>query len=250
MLALNITTDLKRFTRQLNDLERRQVRFAAARALNDVGDRALGDLKVAMQRVFVNPKPYTLNAVRRVPAHRDNLATTLAIKDRGPAGQTAPASFLSAEILGGQRHIKRFEAAIDGIGGVTGMELIPGRGAKLDRYGNVPSATIRSIIASLRASPADKVAGAGGKRRRARNVALIRHREVTAWIVRSRGGGAPLGIWGLKSPGHVAPVLFFARSKPDYSRRFDFSSLVVKSYNETFMQSLSKRFVEALATAK
>ena len=243
MVTLNVKSDLDKFAAQLSELERRQVRYAASRALTEVAKAAVKDMQAEMPRIFDRPTRYTINAVYAIP-NRDkrNLEAVVAIRNQ--ASGTPQERYLSPEILGGPRATKAFETKI-GLG-----QLVPAAGALLDANGNVQRAQINAILANLRAAstPASKAQ----LRRLEKRGRLTKTAKGMAkyFVAKSKQDGSILGIWNYLSPGHVAPVFLAAKRPPAYSERLPFEPFILASYARTFTPALQKWFAKAIATAK
>ncbi len=113
----------------------------ALRAAEIAMDEATRDAKEAiyfeMIEVFDAPTPYTLNSLRMTPTQNHNLETSIWFKDRrlGEGDH-----YLVPQVEGGARQLKRFEQALDD------TMFIPGRGVRLNKYGNVSAGKMRQIL--------------------------------------------------------------------------------------------------------
>ena len=61
--AINVSTDIKRFTGGLNDVARDQVPFATARALTASADLARITITRQLPSIFDKPTPFTMRGV-------------------------------------------------------------------------------------------------------------------------------------------------------------------------------------------
>lgn len=142
---------LDRALGRVRDLPR-QIRFAAARALNE---HALQDIRPALQvemdTRFDRPTPYVKRSLWVDLASPQK--PEVKIYPRYPGGKgNDPASVLHAEVHGGTRRAKRAERALQRIGVLPpGWYMVPGPAAPRDAYGNVPGAFIVRLLSYLQA---------------------------------------------------------------------------------------------------
>lgn len=158
---------LGRLRDQVRNLPR-QLRFAAAGALNDVAFIAARQAVPAqMARDFVAPTPYVLRSPWYRKATAEQLEAAVGVDSAGRGGygaaqlssgavrggkSTDPANVLRAEVLGGRRKLKRAEVAFQRIGILpAGYAMVPGVAAPRDGYGNVPGPFIVRLLAYFEA---------------------------------------------------------------------------------------------------
>lgn len=250
MVEISVHSDLLKFAERMTDLQRRQVPFAAARALNDVTKGAVEDYRQAALEIFDRPVKFTINAAYAVPVkNRRQLTAAVALREWAGKG-TAAADYLAPEILGGGRKLKKFEYRL-GFSALMpqAMQTIPGRAALIDSHGNMDRKQISQILLHLRALDDIRVRISDRKLRRNKlltNTAVGRSK----YFVAKGKDGKPLGIWSVMGRGQVAPVLFFPRRAPSYTPRFHFSEFFTASYRRRFAPALAARFQAALATAR
>ena len=254
MVTLNIHTDLMRFADGLNEAARRQVRFGAALALRDVTTGAIADMKKALPSIFDRPVPFTMNAFYAPPVKRKELTARVEIKFTAPKGTPAE-KYLAPEILGGGRNIKRFERRLANSAGIPGNVpefTLPAAGALLDRYGNMQTSQIGAILGNLRAfGDTGQNIGKAKLRRLERRGLLVKTSVGMAkyFVAKSKTDGRPLGVYNFLGPGHVVPVLLFARRPPVYTKRLDFDGFFLDSYRRRFPAAMKAGFARAMATA-
>lgn len=144
MLIINLSNDLERAVRGLDELGLSQVPYAASLAINACAQHARIRAREEMARVFDRPRPYTLNSIYTINSRKQDLTATVGLKD-GKGGRQGAAQYLRAEIAGGLRRATPFEermaAAFKGKGA-----LIPASGARRDAYGNLQKAMRTAII--------------------------------------------------------------------------------------------------------
>jgi hypothetical protein len=227
--TVSIKTDFIRAQAKMASLRASQIPFAASQAANRLAKIGLADVKAEMERVFDRPKPFTIRGFyARLGTKRDPHGEILA---RSYASKGTPAGkYLLPETLGGARNLKRFERAL---GYQTGEAefTIPGRGAKLDKYGNLTQGQINKIIAAI---------GQGGRTKKGE----------TYFLAHSKRDGSLLGVYRVVSTGHVEPVLVFTKHAPTYKIRFRFGAVVMQSVNTHSTQVFDEELRKAIATAK
>lgn len=111
------------------------------------------------------PTPYTLRSLymRKATATPLRLEAEVWMKDdfegSGPVGTgrqvpqagTPAARYLWPQVYGGSRFLKRFEYSLQQVGAMPkGWFAVPGRGARLDSFGNVSQGQITQILSQLR----------------------------------------------------------------------------------------------------
>lgn len=254
----------------------KQLRFAGARALNDVGFAARNAIVAEMGRVFDRPTPFILRSVRLLRARPDKLSVTM-FPD-SPGGKSVdPTDVLRAEVLGGARKLKRSERAFQRIGVLPqGKIMVPAAAAPLDSYGNVPGSFIVRLLsyfqafgeqgyrANMKASGIRRLAGRGNPRmgppRRYAHIGGVEYfvsygRTAGAAINVERRGGRdqhlPAGIWQ-RSGTHgsdVKPVFLFVNA-PRYTQRLRMGEVIAEVVQRELPQRFQQQLRAALATAR
>lgn len=253
----------------------KQLRFAGARALNDVGFAARNAVIAEMGRVFDRPTPFVLRSLRLLPARPDKLSVIL-FPD-SPGGKAVdPTDVLRAEVLGGARKLKRSERAFQRIGVLPqGKVMVPAAAAPRDSYGNVPGPFIVRLLsyfqafgeqgyrANMKAAGIRRLAGRANPRmgppRRFAHIGGVEY-----FISRGRGEFTgrgswrngqqqhlPAGIWQ-RSGTHgsdVKPVFLFVNA-PRYAQRLRMGEIIAEVVQRELPQRFHQRLTAALATAR
>jgi hypothetical protein len=220
---------------ELNDISKRQLPFALARALTQTAKAIQEDEKKEMKQTFDRPTPFTLNSLRIEPATKTNLKAIVAIKDKA-------VSILSPHIFGGERGIKRFEFHLRRAGILPQDKYVtPGACAPLDRYGNIPGGIITRILSALKAHP-DIYAW-----RTARSIKRRRGR-VVKYVVIPEGKKAHAGIYE-REGNRIKPIMMFVR-KPLYSKRFRFFEIAQLTAERRFQKIFDASLADAIARPK
>lgn len=140
MISIKVdTSDLRRL---LDDGGRKATRSMAI-ALSKTAVHAQAMVKQQLPQVFDRPTSFTLagTVVRR--ATYQSLTAEVVAKDY-------QAKYLSPEVYGGQRKLKRFELALQArLALPKGWFVVPADGAPLDSFGNVSRGFIAKVIAQL-----------------------------------------------------------------------------------------------------
>jgi len=249
MIKINIRADIRGLKRQLDEFQKKNLRYATARALTATAKIAVTDIQTAMRSNFTQVSPYTLNAFYAKPATKDDPTAYVAARDF--AGKGTPAwKYLTPEIEGGSRRLKPFERRL-GIG-----YLVPGRAAGI---GPAARAEIVRVLAQLNALADTQVAAVAsnprwrkrGKARRGqteelRNQALQRRPQY--FLGKSKSG--QLGIYRVISSGQVVRIFSVRDTAPQYAVRLPYRAIVERSASLNFPIELRKALAQAMATAR
>lgn len=193
-----------------------------ADALNHTANQANLALIDEIDDVFDNPTPFTRNAIRILHAKPKRLEASLWVKDEkdGASKGAAPEDWVAPQVFGGPRVDKASERNLRSKGILpAGKFLVPGAGAKLDKYGNMSRGQIIQILSGLGA-----MEYRGGFKANATDSARsIRKGHQRAYFVMKRGR-VPIGI-GEHRDGTMVMVLAFV-SQPKYRVRLKFHDVV------------------------
>jgi hypothetical protein len=236
--------DAQRVIREM----RQESPFAVAYALTKTAQDIKADEVTEMKSVFDRPTRFTLNALFVKPATKTDLTAIVEFKEG--FGSVPAWRYLGPQVVGGFRATKSGERRLIAAGLMKSNEVIvPGKGTKLDAYGNVPGSIMNRILSDLGAR-ADKAQNTTEKSRK-RNAGRNRGRYFVL-----RPGGVPgfprsnrdvhPGIYHQASGGRgVVPVLVFVQ-QPRYQKRFDFYGLAQRVADARLMRHLAEgwqRFV-------
>jgi hypothetical protein len=245
--VITVKANLEEITRKLGTLTKGDLRFAAAKSLTQTAQAVRTATLLEMQRRFDRPTPYTMRALAVDPAKKDALVSAVFLRTDNPSKGTPWVKALGAEFVGGQRHWRRFEGAMLRTGIMPpGLAAVPGKGAKLDAYGNIPVSLITQLISyfgafgeqGYRANMTTKRKGKLAQRGTTeQGFATIN--GVVYYVSKGKGtwfgGGSwkhgryqhlPAGIWA-KTGIHgsrLLPIILFVR-KPTYHRLIDLQAI-------------------------
>lgn len=215
---------------------RSNVPLATAIALTRTATRARDALQAEMRRAFDRPTPYTLRSVYVKPATPADLEARVGLKDQaGAKASLSPAELLAHHFRGGARKQKRLEQLLARIGLISATErVVPGAGAKLDRYGNMNRGQIQQMLSQIRAG-ADPSTYRSASTRSRRNV---RRAGRIFW---SRGGRLARGAWiDQGDPIGVRPLLVVV-SGTSYRRVINLPDVVGKVVAREFGPELARQ---------
>ncbi len=221
---ITIKTNIDQVAKELNLLaDPTRMARATSTALTRTAKAAQAAVKQAMPRVFDRPTPFTLNSVMIEPATAQTLQSRVFIRDEAFKG-TAPVKYLAPQAHGGDRRQKRFERQLQQAGLLPhGMFAVPGRGAKLDRYGNWDRGQIVQVLSYLQAFGQQGYRANMNQKRQHR----FTNKHGVMYFVGEAGRQGGLGIWQVvRFPGKsvIRPIALFVRA-PSYRVRFDFGTL-------------------------
>lgn len=213
----------------------RQAKFAQVVALTRTGLDVRAAEYEEMRSVFDRPTRFTLNSIFVRPATMSKPEAIVNVKDE--TGGVTPAQYLSAEIDGGQRAIKRFEKRLQLDGAMPrGWFAVPGQFARLDEFGNISRGQITQILSQLTRT---KVSGyAADITVRSRQGAIKRAGGEFIALPNGRGKLRP-GIYQVRATafGRTSPkpIVIYV-PKAQYRRRLDFFG-VARRAAHTFYES-------------
>lgn len=246
MIQVNVKSDLDKLTRGLSLMEREQVPFATALALTRTAQAAQARIKEELPRAFDRPTPLTLRSVRITMTRKGGpLTVNVYLQDEAAKG-TPPVKYLFAEVEGGERNETRFERALRFAGVLpAGMSVVPGKGAPLDRYGNVKNGVATSVLSQIQANAHSGV----NENETARSRKRAGTSRARYFVGRPGGGRLPLGIYQRLAHG-VKPIFIFVARRPTYRPRLPFYALVQGVVDAKLEGIFRSALDQALWTAK
>lgn len=249
MIEIELSADLRPMLARLQNTQR-QIPFVIASALTKTAIKVRPEIRKEMKRVFDRPTRYTLNSVFVQPAKKqdENPTARVWIKDsqesalstsRFTSG-TPAAEYLWPQIVGGSRSLKRFEVRLANAGILPpGMFVVPGEGAKRDRYGNLDLGEMIAVLSKLGTIPEARRYPNSRKRN-------TRYRNAEYFV--SRGERLHRGIWQ-RMPGHrVRPIYIFV-DRVTYRAIFNFGKIAKESALRILPQEFDAAIDAALRSA-
>ncbi|MBY6104896.1 hypothetical protein KUW19_00170 [Ferrimonas balearica] len=128
---------------------KKQIPYATRVAINNTAVEVQKAIKGELAAKVDRPTRFTMNSPVVQFATKARPAAAIAIRDEAFKG-VAPINYLAANIHGGESQLKRSERLLMARGVMKpGQRLIPGRRAKLDRYGNLPRNQINKALSNI-----------------------------------------------------------------------------------------------------
>ena len=201
----------------------KQVPFAIKNALNDVAFEDRKSIGKSAKTVFDRPTAFIVNGWRVDKATKQNL--TAIVK---PEAKREP--YLRANIKGGQRGVKPYEAAFKGAATTSppSSKFFPTNYQRKDSKGNVTRGTLSKIIDS---------ASKGAKGRN------------SYFIGRPTGGSRPYGVYQRMAKG-LRPVFLAATRQMTYSPVYPIQEIGGKVVTRRYESYLKRRLEQAIKTAR
>jgi hypothetical protein len=215
LLQINVKHDIKDLERKMRRFER-QIPFTTARALTETAKIAKEDTQKEIQRVFKQPKPFTVKGVYVRSAKKRNLVATVGLKE-------ITAEYLQHQVKKRDRNIKGAEHALRkrGLLPKNGY-IVPGPAVRLNKYGNIAKATLNRILSG----------------------AIKRNGEYFAAHINGIGG-----VWKRGKGRRVRLMLAFI-DKPKYTPRLKFNDLVKRSVRNNIREQFKLAAEAAIRSAK
>lgn len=241
------------FAKGLNELETKELPFALMQAINVAAFETRQRWAEVMPRIFDRPTALTLKAPLYTKATKAKPEATIFIRDEVSKG-TPPAKYLLSQVEGGSRRAKGVEKRLTNAGVLAaGMFVVPGRGAKLDSFGNVPGRQITALLSAVGAQFDRYQNATPESRKRRRSRKKVRGGDYFA-VKFARGKLKP-GIYERIATGFgsaIRSVLFFVRSVR-YRQRYDIYGIARKIFERRlpaiFQVELDKAVRSAFARA-
>jgi hypothetical protein len=153
MIGARVTFDAATF-RAAMDKEAARIKVLLGRTANELAFLAREAVQEDMKRVFDRPSRYVLNGMRIIRVPKDGGADAAILTWKDPEiGDIATGKIVRAQVEGGQRRAKRFEAFLAKVLGLpANLQVVPARGQRLDANGNLTGKATRKIIDGLKAA--------------------------------------------------------------------------------------------------
>lgn len=230
------------FQRTMTEIERRQVPYATAMALNDTAQDILDDVQNRMEIVFDRPTRFTKNAFMVWRANKRTLEAK--VMERPSVGAK---HYLKVQEAGGARPRTGLERMVDATLAYDGviMAIVPAQGARLNAYGNwSPGERNQAIKAWRETGYTANATDASKKRNKGRRA---------AFFVPGQGSSLSPGIWKRTGRGKrekISKVAHFTTSMPNYRERLGFLDGAEEIFDRRFGENWRKAFDRAMETAR
>nr|WP_245399675.1 hypothetical protein [Atopomonas sediminilitoris] len=219
---------------------------AVANALNYTAYDLRERLRNEMRAVFDRPTLYTLNSLRVEKATPQSLSARILIPGEASDTKQAPTRWLAPQVYAGDRTDKRSEYHLRQRSILPpGKFMVPGKGVKLDRHGNLPKGTLTQILSGIRAYSDLGYEANASRSKRSQAKGNARRFFVL------REGGQAIGVaervrWGKGSRNDIRMVLAFVK-KPSYAQRLDFFDIAQAFVEQALPERLERAIARALA---
>ncbi len=220
---ISVKSDIDAFMRRITEIEQRDVPFVTAYALTKTAQDIKAEEVVVMAQVFDRPTRFALNALYVVPATKAVQKAQVLFKDG--FGSVPAYRFLGPQVEGGARVKKSHERALERAGILDASEfVVPGRGAKLDAYGNMQGGVITRILSELQANP-DPLANSTARSRK-------RRKGRPTYFVSRDNPRMRDGVYQRQGRS-VKPLMMFVR-QPVYQKRLPFYETAQRVFEQNF----------------
>lgn len=128
-MQINISSNIAQMQKRLNDLAKKQLPFATARALSDLAKQVQVAETAALPKVLDRPTPFTMKAIGTVSANKYNLVAKVYMRD-------ITAAYLEPYEFSGPHMLNKGNKAL----------LVPVM-SKTNQYGNLPRSRLKTLLA-------------------------------------------------------------------------------------------------------
>ena len=218
--------------RALTHLREEDAPIVTAYALTKTAQDIKAAERRSMEDVFDRPTRFTLNALYMKPATKRDLVSEVYFKEG--FGSIPAWRYLGPQVEGGPRRHKAHELRLIRAGLMEQGEFaVPGKGVKLDAYGNISGGTIERILSQVGA--AEQMAGykanetAKSRKRKAK-------KNIGRYFVLRPGAAGRMnrdvrpGIYYRAGLREMVPVIVFVRA-PKYQKRFPFYAVASATFD-------------------
>ena len=138
--------NIDQFIEALDDLEKKEIPFALARALQDIGQIGKRAIQSNINNNVDNPTKFTRQAAFATKVQKGESSVTFGVKDY-------QGSYLFSMFEGGQRELKPFETRFSKTKQQGEQYLVPHPNTPRDEFGNIPLALVKRIMEGAKERP-------------------------------------------------------------------------------------------------
>lgn len=215
-MKVSVSADIKKLTKGLSKVQKKQIPFAASQALNTLGFDVRKTLQTVLPDYIDQPTPYTIRAVQVEKSSKKKLITEVGFRSKRfgkGKGSVEPASYMGLQIGGGSRIPK-------------GRAIpVPTKHTRTNKFGNLPKGRIAKLL--------------GDKEKYFSGVPTGKDKSAA-------------GIWqrmGKKGAGKIRMVVAW-EDRADYQKRFPFRRIVSRTIKQNFQKRFDHSLRKALETAR
>jgi hypothetical protein len=248
--SFQVSSNAKDVIKRFGDIARRADEYALRGAVNVAGKHAKNEVYKLMPSVFDRPTPYTLRSLYFDPLTKTNSQAVVGFKSETSGGGPPAHKYLNPHVYGGGRGAKRFEKALQAYGILPeGWYAVPGAGAPIDAFGNVPGRFIVTLLSQLRIqlfSGYDSMLGGSTNDPAKRRKSLARQGFRLFAIPPGVGGKLHPGIYAADLFGPNISCVFKFVQRPTYNVVFKFYDFAQTKFNERFRTEYPKRLADLI----
>ena len=212
--------DMERLRRFMVRFQGKQTRLGQAYVLTGLAKSSKSLAYDKFRTVFDQPTPYTMRSLFSTKATKDTLTAWVGFREGFGKGNVPAWKYLGPQIVGGGRAAKRLERALYHAGYLGPREfVVPGKSARLDRYGNLRGGQVVQILAYLRAF---QETGFNMNRTTDPTRAKRSRNRTKAYFVPRPNSPLARGVYQRTSPRHgarIKSIMHFTSKPPTYRIR-------------------------------
>ncbi len=228
-----------------------QLPYATSLAINKSAQLAQGAVRQEIRRVFDRPTPFAVNSTFVKFATKRKQEGSVFLKDTTSRKMSGTETRFAAQVFGGERLVKKFEAALFRVGILaSGESAAPGDGADLDAYGNMTRRQIVDILRWFQASGYNNAKASYTAEQKKKRMTSTSRRRGMRYFVREKKPGRGIYIavdtsWGSA----IKPVLMFIK-RPRYQPRLQMLSIVQQTVDANYSRFFRESVEQAVRTAR
>ncbi len=233
------TADLQKVEKALSKMTR-QIPFATALGITKTAKQVKENEKKEILKVFDNPTRFTQNSIFMKAATKKNLTAVVWLRDMVRPFRVN--HYLEPQIFGGNRPKKRLEILLNRKG-LPGKHLVPGKGVKRNKFGNVSYGQIGKVLSGLfaQSDPLNNETAKTRKRKRKKG-------EQGFFIVQKQRGKLRAGVY--ERFGRSVKPIFISVSKARYKKRqFDFFGVAERTIKRDLPRFMDEAIEQVIKTA-
>lgn len=256
-------TGLDQYRQLIGDLSGRRTQAAIATAVTRTAVQVRADALAGMKSSLDRPTPYTQRQLRYTMATADNPVSAVgfnvtAVQDIAGnvvrfeesvfENENVAGKYLSPNIEGGQRRLKRMEVALRAFGALPGgWFAVPGDGARMDNYGNMSAGQVIQILSQLRIT---LVSGFTRDMSWSAREAIRAQRKAGGrFFIVPVGSKVQPGVYQREFYGrNVTPVMIFVR-RAKYKPRYRFDIITERTSSRVLPEQVARALKEQITRA-
>lgn len=226
-IAFNVQTNIRAFEKKLSAFAYKQLPFATAQALTELGQLVVSAEQANEKKVLDRPRPFTTGAIGVRKANKARMEATVFVKDI-TAAYLEPYQFGGTNKLNSKALLKPVEAVKD-----------------LDEFGNLP----RNFLRKLKGR-ADIFVGVVQTRSGPVNGVWQRDMSVDLELpLTTRGGKVRQAKHRLNTSGRLILLVKFTDAHPA-KQYLDWFGVAQRTIAKNFNRAMGKALARAIASAK